>query len=298
MNKETDNRKIVYRVSGVSIGANTLLSIGKVLVGIFANSGAMITDGIHSASDVLSTFVLLIGTKFSSSKEDKSHEYGHERMECIAALVLGTILFGTALSIGWSGIKDIFSGDYENLAIPGIAALIAAGISILTKEALYWYSMKNAKKIDSVSLKAQALDHRSDAISSVGALIGVGGARMGYAILDPIASLVICVFIGKAAYDIFKDATNKLTDHSCNEELENKIKGEIEKIPGVYSVDSLKTRLFGSRIYVETEISADHNITFDKSHEIAEQAHRTIEKEFPLVKHCTVQINPINLETI
>lgn len=291
--KNLTDTELAYHVSRMSIGANTLLSIGKVLAGIFANSGAMITDGIHSASDVISTFVVILGIKLSNKDADADHEYGHEKLECMASLVLGTFLLATGLGIGWVGLEKIFSGNIDTLAIPGILALVAALVSIVVKEAMYWYTRYYAKKINSTALMADAWHHRSDSLSSIGAFIGILGARLGFAILDPIASLVICVFIAKAAYDILKDATDKLVDKSCDAKVEKAMKEKLEKLPGVYKVDALRTRLSGSRVFVDTEISADQNFTFIKSHEIAENAHNAILEDFPQVKSCMVHINPI-----
>lgn len=295
MNKQ-DRDKLAYKASGVSIGANVLLSIGKFIAGVIANSGAMITDAIHSVSDVISTFVVIAGLKFSDEKTDASHEFGHERIECIASLILAMFLFITGLGIGWSGLSKIINNDPNSLAVPGILALIAAIVSIGVKEGMYWYTRGIAKKINSSSLMADAWHHRSDAFSSIGALVGILGARMGFPILDPIASVVICFFIGKASYDIFIDATNKLTDHSCDSKVEDEISETIKSVPGVVRIDSMKTRLFGSRIFVETEVSADDSISFNRSHQIAEEIHSKIEKDFPDVKHCMVHMNPINVK--
>ncbi len=293
MKTERSNEQQAYHVSAVSIITNVFLSIGKVGAGLLARSGAMVSDGIHSASDVISTIVVIIGLKLSNKDDDPNYEFGRERMECIAALILSMFLFITGLLVGWAGLEKIITGQTEEIAIPGMLALIAAAISIIVKEGMYWYTIKVAKKINSTSLKADAWHHRSDAFSSIGALVGIIGARMGFAIMDPIASLIICLFIGHAALEIFKDATDKLVDHSCSQQVEKEIREIIEDIDGVYRIDKLRTRLFGSRIYVETEIAADRNISFERSHEIAEDTHHRVEEVFPTVKHCMVHINPV-----
>ena len=199
---ENNYEKSAMKVSFVSIITNTLLSVFKLFAGIFANSGAMISDAIHSASDVFSTFVVIIGVKLSSKDSDKDHPYGHERLECVAAIILATVLCATGLGIGGTAVKNIAAGRYEMLDIPKQLALIAAIISILVKEALYRYTRIVAKKIDSGALMADAWHHRSDALSSIGAFIGILGSRLGFPIMDSLASLIICVFIEKAAYDI------------------------------------------------------------------------------------------------
>ena len=221
---ENQFEKTAMKVSFVSIAANVLLSVFKLFVGVFAHSGAMISDAVHSVSDVFSTFVVIIGIKIAGKDSDKEHPYGHERMECVAAIVLATILCITGLGIGYTAIETILSGKYEQLVVPGALALIAAFLSIVVKEAMFWYTRINAKKIDSGALMADAWHHRSDALSSVGALFGIAGARMGYPFLDCVASVVICAFVIKAAYDIFKDAVDKMVDKSCDKETQNKIK--------------------------------------------------------------------------
>ena len=221
--KEADFQKVANKVSGVSIIGNVLLSVVKLLAGIIAHSNAMISDAIHSASDVFSTVIVIIGIKLASRESDKEHPYGHERLECVAAIVLAMILFLTGLGIGAEAFKNIVSGNYSNLQVPGIMALFAAIVSIVSKEGMYWYTRYYAKKIDSSALMADAWHHRSDAFSSIGALIGIAGARLGFPVMDSVASLVIFVFIVKAALDIFKDAMDKMVDHSCDEETEKQL---------------------------------------------------------------------------
>ena len=218
-----DLGKVADKVSTVTILGNLILSVFKLIAGIVAQSNAMISDAIHSASDVFSTFVVIIGIKLASKEADKEHPYGHERLECVAAILLAMILFLTGLAIGVEALKDIFSGSYSDLQVPGILALAAAIVSIVSKEGMYWYTRYYAVKIDSGALLADAWHHRSDALSSVGALVGIGGARLGFPIMDSVASLVIFLFIVKAAYDIFKDAIDKMVDHSCDEETEKQI---------------------------------------------------------------------------
>lgn len=293
-NQTLKNEKIAMKVSFYSIVANVVLSIFKLFAGIVAHSNAMISDAVHSTSDVFSTFIVIIGFKISSKESDEKHQYGHERLECVASIILAVILCVTGLLIGYTGIKQIFKGNYGELKIPGILALIAAIISIVIKEGMYWYTRAAARKINSTSLMADAWHHRSDALSSVGSLIGIFGARMGLPILDPLASVVICIFIIKAAYDIFMDSIGKMTDESCNEETIEKMKSEVLKEEGVITLDEIKTRLFGTRIYVDIEISADGNLTLNEAHLIAERVHDRIEKEFEEVKHCMVHVNPHN----
>ncbi len=292
MKKEEEFERVAMRVSAVSIIANCALTVFKLLAGILAHSGAIISDAIHSASDVFSTVVVIIGIRISRKESDKNHPYGHERLECVAAIVLATILAFTGLGIGYSALRQIAGGDYANLTVPGRLALVAAAVSILVKEAMYQYTRINARRIDSGALMADAWHHRSDALSSVGALIGIGGARLGFPILDPVASVVICVFIEKAAYEIFMDAVDKMVDKACDEETEAALRECAATQEGVLGVDLLHTRVFGNKIYVDIEICADGEETLRRAHETAERVHDSIEKNFPKVKHIMVHVNP------
>lgn len=289
---EDEFKKVANKVSFITIVQNVLLSVFKLFAGIFAHSNAMISDAIHSASDVFSTIIVIIGVKLASKKSDKEHPYGHERLECVAAIVLSIVLLYTGIKIGSQAVKDIIGGNYQNLQKPGMLALVAAVVSIVTKEIMYWYTRHYAKKIDSSALMADAWHHRSDALSSVGALVGIGGAMMGFPVMDSIASIVIFVFIAKAAYDIFKDAMDKMVDHSCDDETEKEMRDFVLAQKEVLSVDLLHTRIFGNKIYVDVEIGVNGSYTLRQAHEIAEEVHEGIEKIFPKVKHVMVHVNP------
>lgn len=287
---------LAYRVSAVSIAVNLILSAFKLLVGIFASSGAMVSDAVHSASDVFSTLIVIVGVAMSRKKSDADHQYGHERMECMASLLLAALLALTGGGIGISGIKKIAGGNYEALAVPGMFALFAALLSIIVKEWMYWYTRAAAKKVNSGALMADAWHHRSDALSSIGALIGILGARMGYPVSDAAASVVICLFIEKAAFDIFRDAMDKMVDKSCPNEVVEQMKAVVRSEEGVIDIDDIKTRLFGDKIYVDVEFSADGGKSLEESHDTAEHVHEAIEREFPMVKHCMVHVNPYHEE--
>ena len=286
-------KKTAMRVSAVTIVWNVILYIFKLIAGIVGHSGAMISDAVHSASDVFSTIIVILGINIASKQSDDDHQYGHDRLECVAAILLAVVLFATGIGIGINGINKIIEGTAGKDEIPGIIALIAAVASIVVKESMFWYTRNAAKKINSGALMADAWHHRSDALSSVGALIGIGGARLGFPVLDPIASVIICVFIVKAAYDIFKDAIDKMVDKSCDEETEEKMRQLIKEQPGVLKVDVLRTRLFGAKMYVDIEIAADGDISLREGHEVAQVVHDKVEEKFPLVKHCMVHVNPL-----
>lgn len=283
---------LAMRVSVVSVAVNLLLSLMKMLCGIFAGSGAMISDAVHSASDVFSTFVVMIGIVIAKKKPDKEHPYGHERLECVAAVILAVILAATGIGIGLKSIESIANAGKDPIDIPELPALIAAVISIIVKELMFQYTKRTAKKVDSGALMADAWHHRSDALSSVGAFIGILGARMGVPVLDPLAGVIICVFIEKAAVDIFRDAMDKMVDKSCPEATAEEMRSVILEIEDVKGIDEMKTRLFGSKIYIEVEILMDASKTLVEAHSTAEKVHDTIEAEFPAVKHCMVHVNP------
>lgn len=289
---EKTNEQIAMQVSRNSIIGNVILSAFKLFAGVFAQSAAMISDAIHSLSDVLSTIIVMVGVKLANKKSDKEHPYGHERFECVAAIVLAAILFATGVGIGWTGVQKVIAGSYGSLAIPGVLALVAAVASIVLKEAMYWYTRAAAKKIDSSALMADAWHHRSDAFSSIGSFAGILGARLGFPILDPLACLVICLFILKAAIDIFRDAIGKMTDKACDEQTSAEIREVILSQEEVEGIDQLKTRLFGDKIYVDVEIRADGSATLEQAHRTAERVHDAIEEQFPKVKHCMVHVNP------
>ena len=291
-----DLGKVAVKVSVVTLIINALLVVFKLLAGILGNSYALISDAIHSASDVFSTVIVLIGVKIASKKADKNHPFGHERFECVAAILLAVVLFATGAGVGYSGIKNIVTGEYKNFEVPGIIALVAAAVSIVVKEIMFWYTYSAAKKVNSSALKADAWHHRSDSLSSIGSLVGVIGGLCGVKILDSIACIVICLFIFKASIQIFIDAVKKMTDEACDEKTEEEIKSFIASFEGVKRLDSLLTRMFGNRIYVIAEIACDENLPLLEAHAIAESVHEGIEEKFPTVKHVTVHVNPYSEE--
>ena len=284
---------IVNRVTSIGIIGNVILSLFKFLAGIFGHSSAMVSDAIHSLSDVLATFIAWLGIRLSMQAPDREHPYGHERLECVASLLLGTILFGTGLMIGLSGLKTILAGHYEELQAPECIALIAAVVSIATKEGMFWYTRHYAKVLNSAAFMVDAWHHRSDALSSIGSLIGIGGAMLGFPILDPLASVAIAVCIIKVAYDILKDAVSKMLDTACSSEYEKKLADFISAQDGVDRLDVLHTRMFGNKIYIDAEISVDGDKSLTDAHEIAESVHTQVEKHFDNIKHIMIHVNPM-----
>jgi len=286
-----NNEKKAMKVSIVSIVSNIFLTIIKFIAGFISHSGAMISDAIHSLSDVLSTFVVIIGVKLSNKKADKEHPYGHERLECVASIILAVMLALTGIGIGMTGIGNIIKGKYVIL-LSSTLALVIAAISIIAKEAMYWYTRNAAKKINSGALLADAWHHRSDALSSVGSFVGILGAKLGLPVLDSLASIIICLFIIKVAYDIFKDAIDKMVDKSCDEATIKRIEDIIYENKDIIKIDDLRTRMFGNKYYIDVEISVDKEMSVLNAHSIAQNVHDDIEKRLPSTKHCMVHVNP------
>jgi cation diffusion facilitator family transporter len=276
-------RQTVMRVSVISIAVNIGLSLLKLFAGVVAHSGAMISDAIHSASDVISTIIVMVGVRISSKAEDSEHPYGHDRMECVASLILAALLMDTGLLIGRSGVLVI--AGHKKIAVPGMLALAAAVISIGVKEWMYWFTIRAAKRVNSGALKADAWHHRSDALSSVGALVGVP-------VLDPIAEVVIAVMVIKVGFDIAKDSVNKMIDRSVDDKTMDEIYRAAKHHPGVVRVDDLRSRTFGSRFYVDLEIAVDHTLDIQRAHAIAESLHDELEARYPRLKHCMIHVNP------
>ena len=276
----------------VSMAGNFLLAGFKFAAGFIGRSDAMISDAVHSSSDIVGSLIVLAGSVISGKDADREHPYGHERFESIASLTLSFLLLFAALEIMKSGLGKIISGSYKEAAIPGMISLIAAVISIVSKELMFWYTMHFARKIDSGSLKAEAWHHRSDSLSSVGSLAGIAGARMGWKILDPLAALLIGILIARTGLEIFKEAIDKLTDHACSRELEEKIRSCVQKQDDVRGIDVLRTREFGRMVYLDLEVRMDKELSLGKAHQSAEILHDTIEQEFPEIKHVMIHVNP------
>ncbi len=284
-------KSATLRMAIVGILGNIFLAVFKLIAGIIGNSSAMLSDAIHTVSDVFATIVAFIGVSFSKKKADREHPYGHERIECVASLILGVILAFTGLGIGYTGIRKLFF-ERDTIEIPTLLPLIAAIVSIVVKEAMFWYTMYYAKRLDSAAFKADAWHHRSDAISSVGSFIGIGLAKLGFPIMDPIASLLICALIIKVSIDIFRDALNKMLDTSCDNAFEQKVRALVEGSQGVQRIDLLRTRQFGNKIYIDLEIAVKRDISLLDAHSIAESVHDDVEKTFPKVKQVIIHVNP------
>ena len=287
-----DYERTTRKLAVVGIAGNCALTAFKLAAGILGNSAAMVSDAIHSLSDVLATAIAYVGTKIAQKAPDESHPYGHDRFECLASVVLGAILLATGFGIGYGGVTALISGSAGATA-PGTIALVAAAVSILIKEAMFQYTRHHARRIKSSAFEADAWHHRSDALSSVGALIGIGASMAGFPAGDALASIVICLFIFKVAYEVVSDAVNNLLDTPCDPQVEASIRTTIQSVPGIERIDLLRTRSFGSKVYVDAEVAIDGTMTLEAAHDIVEQAHDQVEQDVPDVKHIMIHPNPL-----
>ena len=281
--------KMAAKANWITILMNIFLAIFKIIAGIVGKSKAMLADGVHTLSDVFATFIVLFGLKISMKEADKNHPYGHERYESVFAKILSVVLIVTGFFIGIEGIKSLISGDIKT---PDKIALIAAFVSILVKEGMYWYTINVAKKIKSLSMEASAWHHRSDALSSVGTFIGILGARLGLKVLDPIAAIIVSILIIKVGIDLYTKSIKGLVDESADDEIIEKIREITLSVKEVKDIKNLKTRIFGNKIYVDIAITVDGNITVTEGHDVAERVHDLIEYAIEDVKHCMIHVEP------
>lgn len=288
-----DSEKAIIRRLGLTgVLGNLALAAFKLAAGLLGQSSALISDSIHSLSDVFATFMAWFGARISRKPRDQGHPYGHERFETLASFTLGLVLAATGFGIGYEGLKSLFSGAYASAPEPGLIALVAAIISIISKEAMYHYTLRQAKILRSPAFVADAWHHRSDAISSIGALAGVAGARMGFPFMDCAASVFICAIILLVAWGILKDSMLKMVDSSCDQAFEAKLARFASAKPGVLAVAHVHSRLFGERAYVEMAIRVDGEKSLREAHEIRAGLHQEIEKIFPIIKHIVIILLP------
>lgn len=278
------------KVTIISIIWNVVLTIIKVLAGLLGKSNAMVADGLHSASDIISSIGVLIGNKIAKTPNDKEHNYGHEKAETLVSFLLSMLLIFVSIKISLGGINSLFHLD--TVQIPTILPLIVSVISIGIKEYQYRITIKVAKKINSPSLKADAWHHRSDALSSVAAFIGVGGSLLGFKALDPIATVIVGLFVAKVGFNILKDASNELMDYSIDEDEEKKILNIAKNTKGVLNIGDLKTRKHGSMAYVDLTICVNKDLTVIEGHEIAHNLEVSILENIKIVKGITVHVEP------
>lgn len=288
--------KEIYKVTAVGSAVNIALTIFKFIAGFLGRSSAMVADAVHSLSDLVTDAIIFIFVKAASKPVDRSHEYGHGKLETLATLIVGLILIGVGVGIMVSGIKDcvnFFHGDRGEK--PRVIALIAAVLSILLKECVYRYTIRQGKKIDSQILIANAWHHRSDAFSSIATLFGVAGAMFlgeNGLIFDPLAAILVSVYICKSGYDVVKPSLDELLDGSLPAETEKEIRQLIKSVEGIEGVHKLKTRKIGNNISVEVHTAMDGKITLEEAHNIATLAEKKLKKRFGRKTHVGIHMEP------
>ena len=274
-----------------TLGLNFLLGSVKLAAGLWGRSSAMVADAAHSYSDCASTVAVIAGLKMASKSADADHPYGHEKYELIFANILSILLGLTAVKIGYDALMVIAHGSYQ---VPGLAPLLAAVFSVAVKEVMYRLTLRKAKKIGSVAMEADAWHHRSDALSSVGAFVGILGARLGLPVLDPVTGLLVSILVLKVAIDLYRKSVSGLVDSSTDAETVTRIQQLLADMDGIEEVNSLKTRVFGASAYADVTIKVDGALTVEEGHDIATLAHNKIEANLPKIKHIMVHIEPMD----
>ncbi|MDO5308255.1 MAG: cation diffusion facilitator family transporter [Planctomycetia bacterium] len=293
--EKTTEDKIIVRLSLVGILGNIALAIAKLLAGLLGHSAAIMSDAVHSLSDVLATFIAYLGVKTSAAPPDRLHPYGHEQVENLTTLALGLALLITGVMLGYNALDSLVNRLYVDKPAPTVLPALIATLSIVSKEAMYWYTRHYALALNSSAFLADAQHHRADGYSSIGALLGILGARLGLKALDPLASFAICAVIVWVAVGIIRVALAQIIDVSCEESVEKQMAQCISDHRLVDRIDLLRTRRFGKRVFVEVEIAVDGNRTLWESHRVAHEVHNAVEQNFPFVKHVMVHVNPTQL---
>ena len=293
MNRE----KEIIKVTLLGSAVNVVLVVFKFLAGILGHSAAMMADAVHSVSDFATDIVVLAFVRISNKPKDKSHDYGHGKYETLATTLIGVALFAVAVGIFVDGAKKIaFWANGGVLTIPGKLALWAALVSILLKELVFQYTHRKAKQLDSQAMKANAWHHRSDALSSVGTAIGIGGAILGgerWAVLDPIASIVVGALIIKVAVDLLKNGVGDLMEQSLPEEVENEIIGIVKSVPEVVKPHELCTRRIGNHYAIEMHILMNGDMPLKEAHDKASEIERLLKERYGEETHVAIHVEPI-----
>jgi cation diffusion facilitator family transporter len=280
----------VTRTSVVSAVVNLVLTMIKVLVGFIANSQALIADGIHSLSDLLSDLLVWIAGRHATQAPDEDHPYGHGRLETLATLVLGALLIMVGVGIGWDATGRLFNP--AELPQPGMLALWVAGASVLVKEWLFWYTLHYAKRVRSDMLRANAWHHRTDAFSSVVVFVGVGGTMAGLTYLDAIAAALVAVMIAKVGWDLGFEAVKELIDTGLEEERVAAIRATIATVGGVRDLHMLRTRKHGGQASADVHLLVDPRISVSEGHAIAVMVEQRLKQEIDEITDVTVHIDP------
>lgn len=285
------------RITLIGLIINIFLTAGKYLAGIFGSSSAMIADATHSLSDLLTDFVVYFGLFAAEKPADTCHPYGHGKIEAVLSAVCGVSLLLAAGGLFFSGGVKIIDVLFTEsvMPAPGISALIAAGVSVALKEWLYRYTVAGGRRLGSSALIAKAWDHRSDALSSVGTLAGIGGAFFGgerWRVLDPLAALVVSVFIVMAAIPVLRDSLDELIERALPDELEEELRSVILSVAGVRSFHKLKTRRIGRSIAVDVHIQMDGSLSLGEAHDISKRVEEGVWRLFGHDSHVSLHMEP------
>ena len=276
-------------VSWTGIWVNLFLTIFKIFAGIWGRSQAMLSDGFHSLSDIFASLLTLTSVKISQKPVDKEHPYGHGKAESIAALCISLILFGMAIMLSYRALSAIF---LKVVTVPGLLPLWAALISILVKELMFRHAHHIGKKFDNLAVLAMAHDHRADAVSSVAALAGIAGARLGYAVLDPLAGFLVALFILKMGIDIFRPSLGELMDTSLPEDFIDEIKKVTLTIEEIREIDDVKTRRIGWRSSIDLSVKIDADRSIEEGHQISDKIEKLLLQKLKNIGNIMIHINP------
>lgn len=297
-----DREKKIYKVTLIGSVVNFLLLIFKFVAGVLGHSSAMIADAVHSLSDFITDIVVILFVRIAGKPVDKDHNYGHGKYETLASVIVGLLLGGVGIWLGWNGIdKTIgFFVRGETLESPTMLALAAAVISIIAKEGLYRYTVHAGKGINSPALVANAWHHRSDAMTSIATLIGIGGAMFlgkDWIVLDPIAAVVVSGFIIKAAFSLMKPGIDELMEKSLPDSDITDIEAIITNTPGVSGFHRLRTRHIGPNIAIDVHVKMDGNLTLREAHEIASAIERKLKEKYGPATYVGIHMEPTKSAT-
>jgi cation diffusion facilitator family transporter len=287
--QRTERGRETRTVALVSGLVNLLLSIAQIVIGLIANSAALVADGIHSASDLLSDGLVWFAARHASMAPDKDHPYGHGRYETAATLGLGILLVLVALGIVWGGAERVLDSERP---IPGMLALVVAAAGIAAKEGLYWYTIAVAKRLNSAMLRANAWHHRSDAMSSVVVLIGVGGAVLGFGYMDSLAAIVVGIMVGKIGWDLGWSALTELVDTALDDNEVGEAKRVVMAIDGVRSVHMLRTRRHGAEASADVHVQVAPRLSVSEGHMISQAVEDRMIEQVDSITDVTVHIDP------
>ena len=288
--------KTIRNVTLIGSVGNLLLTVGKIIAGVVGKSSAMIADGVHSLSDLVTDIIVIAFIKTSAKEQDEDHRYGHGKFETFATMLISFVLIIVGAGILWTSSKKVIDSiNGVLLEQPGYIALYAALISIVVKEGLYWYTKKTGQRVNSQAMIANAWHHRSDAFSSIGTALGISGAILlgeKWRVLDPIAGIIVSVFILKVAWEIANPSVNELLEGSLPEEVENEVIDIIENNAGVKGFHNLKTRKIGDVFAFDVHIKVDKDLSVELSHEIATEIENSIRDKYGKQSHIGIHVEP------